>query len=71
MGFPATRDQLKESGYRFDNHAKCRGEGCDQEVEWWITPRGKKMPFNLMLNGDSPAVAHFVTCPASEEFRRR
>lgn len=68
MGFPADRDALIRSGYRFDNHAKCRG--CDSEVEWYTTPRGNKLPFNLMQNGDSPAIAHFVTCPNAEEFRR-
>lgn len=71
MGFPATRDRLIEAGYKFENHSKCSAEECGAEIEWYTTPRGKKMPFNLMLNGDSPAVAHFVTCPAGEEFRRR
>lgn len=70
MGFPATRDQLKESGYKFDNHAKCRGEDCGVEIEWWITPKGRKMSFDLMLNGDSPAVAHITTCPNRDDFKR-
>ena len=69
MPFPQTRDALMAAGYRFDNHSVCKG--CKAEVEWWITPKGSKMPFDLMQNGDSKAVTHFVTCPHSEDFRRR
>jgi len=69
MAFPPTREALKTAGYRFDNHASCRG--CHEEIEWWFTPKGGKMPFNLMPTGDSPAVTHFSTCPNAEEFRRR
>jgi hypothetical protein len=68
MPFPKTRDALIAAGYRFDNHAKCRG--CQAEIEWWITPKGSKMPFDLMQRGESEAIAHFATCPAAEEFRR-
>ena len=69
MPFPATFAALKAAGYRFDNHARCKG--CGEEIEWWITPKEKKMPFNLMPADDSPAVTHFTTCPDAEEFRRR
>jgi hypothetical protein len=71
MGFPATRDALIQAGYRFDNHAVCRSEECGAEIEWWISPREKKMPFALMQNGDSPAIAHFASCPGRDDFRRR
>jgi murein endopeptidase len=69
MPFPQDLDALKLAGYRFDNHARCRG--CNAEVEWWFTPKGKKMPFNLMEKFSSPAVAHLVTCPERDEFRSR
>lgn len=69
MPFPKDFDALKAAGYRFDNHACCRG--CRAEIEWWFTPTGKKMPFDLMPDGKSPAIAHFTTCPDAEEFRRR
>jgi hypothetical protein len=68
MPFPTTREGLKAAGYRFDNHAKCRG--CRQDVEWYFTPKGKKMPFNLMPEDSSPAIAHWTTCPNAEDFRR-
>jgi hypothetical protein len=68
MPFPQDRDVLIAAGYRFEDHGVCRG--CHDEIEWYTSPKGKKMPFNLMEKGSSPAVAHFVTCPDSEEFRR-
>ncbi len=68
MPFPATRDALMQAGYRFDNHSVCRG--CRREIEWWFTPKEKKIPFDLMQTGSSPAVAHFATCPDVESFRR-
>ena len=67
MSFPKTRDELKTAGYRFENHGVCRG--CKQEIEWFTTPKDKKMPFDLMPNGDSPAIAHWSTCPNAEDFR--
>jgi hypothetical protein len=70
MGFPATRDALIEAGYRFDNYSTCRGEDCGADVEWWVTPLNKKLPFNLMQNGDSKVVPHWASCPNSDDFRR-
>jgi hypothetical protein len=67
MPFPQTREALQQASYRFDNHANCRG--CKADVEWWFTPRGKKMPFDLMPNDDSAAVAHWSTCPNADDFR--
>jgi hypothetical protein len=68
MPFPKTFAELKAAGYRFDNHAACRG--CKVQIEWWFTPKGGKMPFDLMPNDDSPAITHFSTCPHAEDFRR-
>ena len=68
MPFPQKFEELKPAGYRFDNHGLCRG--CNAEIEWWVTPSGKKIPFNLMVKDLSPVVAHFVTCPDREQFRR-
>lgn len=68
MAYPQTFDEMKSAGYRFDNHARCRG--CGQEIEWWITPRGKKLPMNLMAESGSPAVAHFSTCVEAPLFRK-
>lgn len=68
MPFPQTRDALVAAGYVFSNHARCRG--CGAEIEWFSTSRGKKMPFNLMQEGSSPAVTHFTDCPDAPLFRK-
>ena len=68
MPFPKTRDELVGGGYKFSSHARCKA--CAQEIEWWETPRGKKMPFNLMPVGSSPSVTHFSDCPDADLFRR-
>lgn len=68
MPFPKTRDEMVGGGYKFSNHARCKS--CVQEIEWWETPRGKKMPFNLMQEGASPAITHFTDCPDADLFRK-
>jgi len=60
MEFPKTFDEMKAAKYTFDNDATCRG--CGDEIEWWITPTGKKLPMNPMTSGNSPAIAHWATC---------
>lgn len=69
MGFPTTFAEMKEKGYRLDDDAKCRG--CRADIEWWYTPTGKKIPMNPMPKNESPAVAHWATCPEAEEFKRK
>jgi len=66
MPFPETTDQLVRAGYKFDNHASCRG--CGAAIEWWYTPRGKKMPFDVDEDGN--AEAHFANCPNAKDFRK-
>lgn len=68
MAFPKTADEMKDQGYRFDNDANCRG--CGDEIEWWFTPGGKKIPMNPMPRGTSEAVAHWATCTEQSSFRR-
>lgn len=61
MAFPRTFGEMKERGYRFEDHARCRS--CGQEIEWWTTPNGKRVPMNLMEpKSSSPAVGHQSTC---------
>lgn len=71
MAFPRTRDELIAAGYNFEDHARCKGVNCRQEIEYWTTKNGKRMPFDLMPQGDSKAITHFTTCPDAEEFRSR
>jgi hypothetical protein len=68
MAFPRTRDELIAAGYKFSNHAVCRG--CKKEIEWYETPAGKKAPFDLMQDGSSPVTSHFATCSEAASFRK-
>lgn len=68
MAFPKTMDEMNAAGYKFDNHATCRG--CGDDIEWWLSPKGSKVPMNPMDKGTSPAVSHFATCPNSSDFRK-
>jgi hypothetical protein len=71
MKFPATKEELEAAGYLFDNDAKCRA--CGADMEWWITPNGKKMPMvvkEIRPGGLMTPVQklvrdpHFADCPA-------
>lgn len=67
MAFPKTLEELKAQGYKFLEHISCRGEHCEAQIEFWETPRGKKMPFDVDAKGNiSP---HWATCPDAETFR--
>lgn len=67
MAFPETTSELVAAGYVFDNDANCRG--CGVRVEWWITPRGKKMPMDVNENGDCEP--HWASCPNAKDFRTK
>ena len=69
MAFPRTLDDMTPAGYRFDNHAVCRG--CGNDLEWWITSTGKKIPMNPMVRGSDPATAHWATCTKADYFRKK
>lgn len=65
---PKTRDEQMLAGYKFSDHSRCRS--CGASVEWWITPKGNKMPVDPMLTGNDPWVSHFATCPNADNHRR-
>lgn len=68
MAFPKTLDEMAPAGYSMDNDAVCRG--CGDEIEWWITPTGKKIPMNPMKAGSDAAIAHWATCTERDTFRK-
>lgn len=78
MAIPTKREDLVAVGYVFDNEARCRG--CQALIEWWITPKGKKMPMSVkeVRERDSPIspilrierIPHWSDCPNASEFRR-
>ena len=71
--WPATSDQMREAGYHFDNEARCRW--CEEMIEWWITPAGKKMPIKVKRTATilhaSPDVRepHFADCIGQQNRR--
>lgn len=69
MAFPKNLEEMKSFGYIFSDNAVCRG--CGADIEFWETPRGKKIPMNVMERGSSEAVAHFATCSDAASFRSK
>lgn len=67
MPFPETMDELVKAGYSFENEGKCRG--CGKAIEWWNTPRGKKMPMNV--DSDGNVESHWANCPNAPQFRSK
>jgi hypothetical protein len=79
MPLPTKREDLEALGYVYDNDARCRG--CDAHIEWWITPKGKKMPFSVKEVKRDPdvffspsvqieRVPHFSDCPTAADWRK-
>lgn len=67
MAFPKTLEELKQQGYTFQEHKSCKGETCGALIEFWKTPRGKFMPFDVDDKGNvSP---HWPNCPDAGSFR--
>lgn len=64
MAFPKTETELAEMGYKFNGRGKCRGADCGQEIAWYITPDGKRMPLD-----EGTLEVHWFTCPNAEDFR--
>jgi hypothetical protein len=66
MPFPQTTQELLAAGYKFDNDANCRG--CGASIEWWITPKHKRMPMDV--HADDTVEPHWSTCPEAKEFKK-
>jgi len=64
MPFPTTPEGLIAAGYKKMNTSHC--QSCNAEMQWYETPRGKKIPMNA-----GTAIAHFSTCPNAKEFRKK
>lgn len=74
---PETKEELEKAGYVFDNEAHCKG--CGAEIEWWITPNGKKMPMSVQEQRVGEGyfrsvigfrrIPHWSNCPNAKEFR--
>ena len=70
MAFPKTFSELTGAGYSFLEHARCRGQHCQRDIEWWQTPKGKKIPLELMERPDSMVKPHWADCVDADGFRK-
>lgn len=74
MPIPDTIEGLKKAGYRFKSRADCRG--CDMSIEWWVTPKGRNMPFSVVYERVSEKFTimrrrpHWGDCRNAAKFRR-
>jgi hypothetical protein len=65
-GYPKNLQEMRAKGYKplegrdGTNLGHCRD--CGEEIEWWATSKGRKLPFNPMRSDRDAAVAHFTTC---------
>ena len=66
MAFPETLDELKAAGYVLDGYGNCWG--CGAIIQWFKTPRGKRMPMDVDADGN--AEPHWATCPNAKDFRK-
>jgi hypothetical protein len=64
MSFPKTEDELAKAGYTYEGTSRCTGKTCRQEIAWYKTPKGKRIPLN-----EGTLEPHFSTCPDVKDFR--
>jgi len=70
MKFPATREQLKEGGYKFVFARPCRL--CDRPLEFYRAPSGSVAPLETTVVGKEWVLdSHFKTCRFAEQFRKK
>ena len=70
MPIPHRRNDLQSFGYVFQDRAYC--SGCDAPIEWWSTPKGKKMPFDVTESETGDVLLpHWDSCPVADRFRRK
>jgi hypothetical protein len=62
MPFPKTDTELAAQGYSFNSRGRCKG--CNAEMEWWNTPKGKLIPLD-----PGTLEPHWATCPVADRFR--
>jgi hypothetical protein len=63
MSFPVTIEEMVDREYKHKGFGKCKS--CRADIEWWETPKGKKIPMN-----HGTAEPHWKTCPNADDFRK-
>ena len=64
MPFPKTEDGLAKAGYTYENTRKCSSPICGQDIAWYRTPKGKRIPLD-----EGTLEPHWATCPDAKSFR--
>lgn len=73
-------EKLREAGYSYQERGACADPSCKTVVYWFITPKQKWMPFEIVEKfpagpSDAPVEQryqpHFATCPGSRQFSRK
>jgi hypothetical protein len=71
VAIPDNRDDLEKLGYKYTGSSACRG--CGADMQWFLTPRGKKMPLSAIPgteDDDSQKLqVHWEVCPEKDKFR--
>ena len=64
---PETFEELEELGFvKFDKPKKCRGRNCRKLIQWMISPRNKRIAFDI-----KSAKRHMLECPDFEFLKTR
>jgi hypothetical protein len=69
--------KLAAAGYQFIDTSKCLSPNCNTTVHWFLTPKGKYMPMEVIPRepGDDEAVTqyqpHFASCVDARKFSQR
>lgn len=70
--FPDNRRDLEAAGYRYTGSSRCRS--CRTEIDWYETPRGKKVPMSAVEGTENREnrvlEAHWKNCPDADNYRK-
>jgi hypothetical protein len=65
MPFPRTEEELLAAGYAYETSRICSGPNCRQNVRWYRTQKGKRIPLDA-----GTLEPHWATCVDSAAFMR-
>ncbi len=65
MAYPKTVDEMTAQGYEHLNDSTCRSEKCGEEISWWQTTNGKRIPMDKHT-----ATPHWDTCCDPNRFKK-
>ncbi len=66
-----TGEKLREAGYSFIQWATCRHPECGASLQFWLTPRGAKMPMSAIKDDPTRLEPHWASCVGAKQFSKR